>query len=206
MPADPWEAVRRAVDSFYERAIGAIEEYSSSGRIGAPVNVFFYSVGGRRLAVLSRFERILTTMLGDHCLSFLAPFLASTSPAPRPWTARVGLRSGWSGYVRVVPARNTVNSSLRRELVRSYRSLGAPAAVLTIQGEDFETIELTAGLRWYGPTDTWSMVTGDRGAYSRFRRIVLEVGRAYRRRLLAAAERLAGGRRRSLAPDDPSVF
>lgn len=195
--ADPWLGVRHAVTAFYERVVSILDGYSSNGRLGAPVNIFYYSIGGRRLAVLSRFERILVTVLGDHCLSFIAPFLVERSAAPYPWTALVKLRSGWKGYVRVVPAYNSINSALKREIVRSYRSgLGAPSMVLTIQGEDFEAKVLHDGLLWYGPSETWFMVTGERDAYSKFKGIVLEVGRSYRHMLFRAADRMTERRGR----------
>ncbi|MEM1562876.1 MAG: hypothetical protein QXV75_07835 [Candidatus Bathyarchaeia archaeon] len=186
--------MRRRVREFFSRVVAELEIYSSQGRIGAPVNLFFYSIGGRKPAVLSRFERIVVTILGDYCPSFIEPFTAQYVRADPPWSAYVRLRSGWEGYVRVVPAHNSINSVLKKEIVRKYTQTKRPARVYTIQGEDFDAREIASGLAWFGPTDTWRHVTGDPAGYSKFKDIVFEVGRDYRDRFWRAVDRMVGNR------------
>lgn len=192
---DQWEVVRKRVRDFFSRVTSELERYSRYGKIGAPVNLFFYSLGGRKPAVLSRFERIVVTILGEYCPLFLEPFTLHYVRAEPPWSAYVRLKGGWEGYVRVVPAHNSINSVLKKEIVRKFSETRRPARVLTIQGDDFETRELAVGLLWYGPTDTWRMFTGDPAGYQRFRDIVFEVGREYRGRFWSAVEAMVDGRR-----------
>jgi len=189
---DQWDIVRRRVREFFSRAVAELESYSRQGRIGAPVNLFFYSLGGRKPAVLSRFERIVVTILGEYCPYFIEPFTVQYLRADPPWSAYLKLRGGWEGYVRVVPAHNSINSVLKKEIVRAYNKNKRPARIYTIQGDDFDAREVAPGLLWYGPTDTWRQVTGDPAGYSRFKDIVFEVGREYRDRFWRAVDRMVG--------------
>lgn len=186
-----WEGeVRAALAAILSRVVGQLEGEPSSLQ---PVeNLFVLALAGRRANAYARLERLIVTMVGREAARLVAPFFTCIEPVEKPFDFR-GVLRGREYTVKVVLSDQVFNSTLQRRVAEASPAHANPV-VLTIQGDYFKPRRLGAA-KWYSAHATWVLLTGERGAYAKFRSILFEVAEPYRRRVEALLAREAAGQR-----------
>jgi len=182
--------VRKMVRACFERVDASL----SKRALSEPPNLLFLALAGWAGAVNARAERICDTILGDFAPELFKPFFAAVRTVAKPFDF-TGLLRGEEYTVKVVSGKRAFNSSVRRAVEEASHRCIRPV-ILTVQGDYFEPRQVGKAV-WYSAPASWKMVAGN-GAYRKFRGIVFEEARAFRKSVIVKIiEAREGGRRRA---------
>jgi len=173
---DKWVEVGRLVDEFYSRLVSSLSKESLRSRRS---NLFYTALVGGAYQ-LSRLERSLVTMLGNYAPKFFTIFFEDVKELPPPFDFS-GVIWGRKYWVKVVSGDEAFNKPTR-DHVASESELYDNPIILTLQGEYFESVEVGRAV-WLSAPSSWKFVTGESGAYKKFRDIVYAVAMKYRNKV-----------------------
>ena len=175
------EEVRSRLDMVFSSVVNEILSYSPP-----EPQLFVDALLGKVTVVNSYAERILVTRVGENAVMFVRPFFNGVVAVRKPFDFEGTLITNGRRYtVKVVSGPKAFNSTTRRKVEEASYDVPNPI-ILTLQGSFRDThVKRVGAAKWHDGVATWSLLTGVRGAYRDFKRIVYEVGRKYRGQLIS---------------------
>jgi len=175
------ETVRAELDRIFASVTKEILSYSPPDP-----QLFVDALLGKVTVVNSYAERLLVTRVGERAVRIVRSFFDDVVAVRKPFDFEGTLVTSGRRYtVKVVSGPKAFNSTTRKAVEEASYGVSNPI-ILTLQGSFRDThVKRIGAAKWYDGVATWSFLTGVRGAYRDFKRVVYEVGRKYRGQLIS---------------------
>lgn len=180
------EVVEKSVEGILRSVVESLE--SDPSLLLGVENYFVLALLGRRANMYAKLERHIVTMVGGSAAALFKPFFTGVRDVVKPFDFHGTLKRNMRSYtVKVVLSDQAFNSTMQRRIEEASRGLENPI-ILTVQGPPFPPRSLGSAT-WLCAQDSWTLVTGEKYAYQKFRDTLFSVAQAYRSRVYAVIDR-----------------